>query len=94
MMEIGFCLITAASGKEKAVEKSLSEIPEIIELHPLFGEYDLIAKIQNKDYDSIGDIVINKIRPNKGIIDTKTLIGTRSLQGKQTMPAEQKTSVT
>lgn len=95
-MEIGFSLITAASGKEKAVEKSVSEIQEVIELHPLFGEYDLIAKIQNDDFDSIGDIVINKIRPNKGIIDTKTLIGTRSLQGKTPGDTEtkQKTSVT
>ena len=82
MKEVGFCLITTSPGKEIKVKDLLSKIPEVVELYPLFGEYDLIVKIQNKDFNSIGDVVINKIRPNDGIIDTKTLIGTTSLQGK------------
>lgn len=51
----------------------LSKIPEIIELHPLFGEYDFIAKIQAEDYESLGQIMIHNIRTIDGIIDTKTL---------------------
>ncbi|MBN2600112.1 MAG: Lrp/AsnC ligand binding domain-containing protein, partial [Candidatus Thermoplasmatota archaeon] len=49
----------------------------IIELHPLFGEYDLIAKIEADDFESLGDIVVNKIRSIEGVIDTKTLTGTK-----------------
>ena len=53
------------------------KVPQIIELHPLFGEYDLIAKIEADDFESLGDIVVNKIRTIEGVIDTKTLTGTK-----------------
>ena len=54
-------------------------MPEIIELHPLFGEYDLIAKIETNDYKKLIDIVVNKIRSTEGVTDTKTLRGTKFL---------------
>jgi DNA-binding Lrp family transcriptional regulator len=59
------------------VYNKLSKVPQIIELHPLFGEYDLIAKIEADDFESLGDIVVNKIRTIEGVIDTKTLTGTK-----------------
>ena len=55
----------------------LSKIKEIVELHPLFGEYDLIAKIEAKDLDELGKIVVEKIRAIDGVADTKTLTGTK-----------------
>ena len=66
-MAIGFVLISAAPAREHDVYNKLSKVPEIIELHPLFGEYDLIAKIE----------FVNKIRSIDGVIDTKTLTGTK-----------------
>ncbi|MFW6120967.1 MAG: Lrp/AsnC ligand binding domain-containing protein [Petrotogales bacterium] len=76
-MAIGFVLISAAPAREHEVYKKLSKVPEIIELHPLFGEYDLIAKIEADDYEKLGSIVVNKIRSIGGVIDTKTLTGTK-----------------
>ena len=35
----------------------------------------LIAKIEAKDYESIGEIIIHKIKTIEGITDTKTLTG-------------------
>ena len=80
-MAIGFALLSISPLHEKTVYKQLSDIPEVIEVHPLFGEYDILVKIKCPDIDSIGSVVINKIRSMKGIMDTKTLIGTRSLSG-------------
>jgi DNA-binding Lrp family transcriptional regulator len=76
-MAISFVLINAAPAHEHEIHHKLSKIPEIIELHPLFGEYDLIAKIEAASFENIGDIVVNKIRAIEGIIDTKTLAGTK-----------------
>jgi DNA-binding Lrp family transcriptional regulator len=76
-MAIGFVLISAAPAHEHEVYNKLSKIPEIIELHPLFGEYDLIAKIEAEDFEKLGEIVVNKIRTIEGVIDTKTLTGTK-----------------
>ena len=58
-----------------------TNIPEITEVHPLFGEYDILVKIECPDIDAIGEVVIKKIRSLKGVVDSKTLIGTKSLTG-------------
>lgn len=76
-MAIGFVLISAAPTREHDVYNELRKKPEILELHPLFGEYDLIAKIEADDFEKIGWLVINKIRSVPGVIDTKTLTGTK-----------------
>ena len=80
-MAIGFALLSISPLHEKTVFDSLKNVSEIIEIHPLFGEYDILVKIQTADIDAIGEIVIKKIRSLKGIVDTKTLIGTKSLTG-------------
>jgi DNA-binding Lrp family transcriptional regulator len=57
----------------KEVFNTLSKLHEVIEIHPLLGEYDFITKTEAEDYESIGEIIINKIRTIDGITDTKTL---------------------
>lgn len=80
-MAIGFALLSISPLHEKAVYETLKNVPEIIEIHPLFGEYDILIKLECKDIDEIGEVIIKKIRSLKGIVDTKTLIGTKSLSG-------------
>lgn len=70
-------LVSAAPGQEQAVYKALLGVAEISELHPLFGEYDLIAKVEAPDIDTLGQIVVSRIRSVEGIVDTKTLAGTK-----------------
>ncbi len=76
-MAIGFVLITIAPTHEHDVYTKLSKVSEIIEFHLLLGEYDLIAKIEGDDFEKLGAIVVNKIRSIEGILDTKTLTGTK-----------------
>jgi DNA-binding Lrp family transcriptional regulator len=76
-MAIGFVLISAAPAREHEVYNKLSKVPQIVELHPLFGEYDLIAKIEADDFEKLGNLVVNQIRSIDGVIDTKTLTGTK-----------------
>ena len=80
-MAIGFALLTISPLHEKSVYEQLGEISEIVEVHPLFGEFDILVKIRCPDIDTIGEVVIKKIRSLKGVMDTKTLIGTKSLSG-------------
>jgi DNA-binding Lrp family transcriptional regulator len=74
-MAIGFVLINVAPAHEHDVYNKLSKIPQIVEIHPLFGEYDLIAKIDANDFEELGTIIVNKIRTITGVLDTKTLTG-------------------
>jgi DNA-binding Lrp family transcriptional regulator len=74
-MAVGFVLINVATAHEHEVYNKLSKIPQVVELHPLFGEYDLIAKIETNDFEELGTIIVNKIRTIVGVLDTKTLTG-------------------
>jgi DNA-binding Lrp family transcriptional regulator len=76
-MAVGFVLISAAPMKEHDVYNLLLKVPEIVELHPLFGEFDLIAKIEARDFDTLGHVIVNNIRTIEGVVDTKTLTGTK-----------------
>lgn len=76
-MIIGFVLISTVPKKEHEVYNELLKIKGITEVHPLFGEYDLITRIIAEDYDKIGYIVLNKIRAVHGVADTKTLTGSK-----------------
>jgi DNA-binding Lrp family transcriptional regulator len=76
-MAIGFVLISTAPAKEREVYKELMKISDIVELHPLFGEYDMIAKIEADTFDKLGKIIVERIRSIRGVVDTKTLTGTQ-----------------
>jgi DNA-binding Lrp family transcriptional regulator len=74
-MAIGFVLISTAPSKEHDVFNALKKLDAIIEVHPLFGEYDLIAKLEAEDFNKLGELVVDKIRTIPGVINTKTLTG-------------------
>jgi DNA-binding Lrp family transcriptional regulator len=76
-MTIGFVLINVSPGTEKKVFDTMIKWDEIQELYPLFGDYDLIAKVQTNDYEGLSDVVVNKIRTLKGVTETKTLTGAK-----------------
>lgn len=74
-MVIGHVLMGVESVCKQHVYDELSKVSEIIEIHPLFGEYDYLVKVKTDTNESIGAIVVNKIRPIDGVIGTKTLTG-------------------
>jgi len=76
-MALGFVLIKISPRREKEVYDTLSSIEEVEELYPLFGEYDLIAKIVVKDFEQLSEIVVKKIRSVEGVLETKTLTGAK-----------------
>jgi DNA-binding Lrp family transcriptional regulator len=80
-MATGFALLSISPLHEKDVFEALNNMSEISEVHPLFGEYDILVKIDCEDIDTIGEVVIKKIRSLTGIVDSKTMIGTKSLSG-------------
>ena len=80
-MAVGFALLTISPLNEKEVFYALNNMTEVTEVHPLFGDYDILVKIECGDIDAIGEVVIKRIRSLKGIVDKKTLIGTKSLSG-------------
>ena len=72
-MSLGYVLISATPGSETTVFATLQTVPEAVELVPLFGEYDMLAKVEAPDMETLGKVILDKIRTVPGIVMTKTL---------------------
>jgi len=51
----------------------LQNVSGIIELRPLFREYDMIAKVKTKSEEKLEKFVTNKIKTLNGVVDIKTI---------------------
>ena len=74
-MATGFVLITTKPGMEQDVRNNLDGIEHVTNRWMLFGEYDLIAKVEADEEYTLTNVIVEEIRPITGIIDTKTLLG-------------------
>ena len=74
MAVAAFILINCEPGKEKGVFNALAKIPQIKGLRMVFGEYDLIARLEVKGFREVASLMVDKIRGLDGIQGTKTLL--------------------
>ena len=74
-MAIGFVLITTSPGREQDVRNSLDNVELVTNRWMLFGEYDLIARIQADDENVLTRCIVEQIRTIDGVSDTRTLLG-------------------
>lgn len=72
---ICFVLVITEAAMEHKVYTTLIRTPEIAEVHPLFGEYDLILKIEVDTFEEMKRVITSKVRSIKGVIDVTTLTG-------------------
>ena len=74
-MAIGFVLITTMPGQEECVRAALDGIEHVTDRWMLFGEFDILARVQADDEFILTRCIVEEIRPLEGIQDTKTMIG-------------------
>ncbi len=67
-------LISVTPGSEGEVISKLLKIPQIKEAAVVYGEYDIIAKIETKDLKELDDIVTKIRQESKDILKTTTMI--------------------
>lgn len=79
-----FILIQTEPMREKDVMEELLNMEEVVEVHMITGEYDVLAVVQVKrhfleaDYDNVFNSAIAKIEGTKFVVDTNTIIGMAS----------------
>lgn len=72
---MGYIFIKTGIKMEVKAYRELMKIEEIRELTPLFGDYDLIAKVEAKNFTILSKIIVDRIRKVPGVVETKTLPG-------------------
>jgi len=69
-----FVLIETAVGRSKEVVVALRELKGITSVDTVTGPYDIIAIIEGRTLNDIGDIVTQEIHPIAGISRTVTCL--------------------
>ena len=72
-MSVGYVLINVEPGSEFSVFETASNLPFVVDSNLLFGDHDLILKIEAANMGEIARLVVDSIRSIEGVLNTKTL---------------------
>ena len=73
-----FVLIETAVGRTKEVVATLDQLEGVKSVDTVTGPYDIIAIIEGKNLNEIGELVTGKIHPIAGISRTVTCLAIRA----------------
>ncbi len=74
-MATGYVLVNVEPGKEYEVFGKAKDLDMVVDATLLFGDYDLILKLDAPSMGEIAAIVVEKVRQISGVQNTKTLAG-------------------
>lgn len=74
-MAVGYVLVNVSPGQEYDAFQAMKDIENVVDATLLFGDYDIIVKLEAEVLGQIAKIVVDIIRQVPGVTGTKTLAG-------------------
>ena len=73
-MPEAFVLFKTEPTHEREVYLTLSDHPDVGEVHALYGEFDLVVRLSVDNSQNLTKMLMTDFRQIKGVKDTQTLI--------------------
>jgi len=73
-LEKAYVLLNVELGSESEVQDSLKEIPNVNEIHKIYGVYDFIIRVEAETPQELKDLIDNRIRGIEKIRSALTLL--------------------
>jgi anthranilate phosphoribosyltransferase len=73
-MVTAYVLIIVKPGEESNVAKKLAEMKEVRDVSVVYGEYDIIAKVEKDTMENLQNFLIKQIRGLDEVERTSTMI--------------------
>ena len=86
MAVLAYVLFKVSSGSERDVCKKLVEFDEVVHADILFGEYDVVAKVETPELYNLEEFISLKVRNVPNVLVTTTMIVSREYKGKNQRP--------
>ena len=74
IMPTAFVLFKTEPSMERDVFLTLSGMDSITETHALYGEYDLVVRVETEDSKQLTKMLIGNLRTIIGVKETETLL--------------------
>jgi len=72
LSSVSYRLKQGTQVSQRKIAQDIAKFPEVQEIHIITGDWDLLIKVREKDVDTIGKFVIDKLRMVEGIEKTLT----------------------
>jgi len=82
MAVLAYVLFKVGSGAEREICQKLIEFDEVLHADIIFGEYDVVAKIETQSLSKLEEFISEKIRVVPNVLVTSTMIISREYKGK------------
>ena len=86
MAVLAYVLFKVSSGSEREVCQKLIEFDEVLHADIIFGEYDVVAKVETPELSKLEEFVSLKVRNVPNVLVTSTMIISREYKGKSQRP--------
>lgn len=74
MVRKAYVLLKVKAGMERNVFNNLKAFNEVVEINELYGEWDIILKVEVERFEEMDMLLTEKIRTVSGVEDTSTMI--------------------
>tara|TARA_B100000925_G_C21603314_1_gene301411 strand:- start:169 stop:402 length:234 start_codon:yes stop_codon:yes gene_type:complete len=74
-MAVGYVLVNVSPGQEYQAFETIKKLENVADATLLFGDYDIIIKLEAESLGIIAKIVVDVIRQVHGVTGSKTLAG-------------------
>ncbi len=74
-MKTAYVLINCDLGYEEQIIEELKHTSDVKEAHGTFGAYDILAKVESADVETLRETIMWKIRKMSRVRSTLTLMG-------------------
>lgn len=71
-METAFVFINVLPGKEKEVLRELRRLKHVTESYELYGDYDILVKVETEEKERLQAIVQKQVHGIRGVANTST----------------------
>lgn len=79
---------TLTEAQRKSFVKAVTEMPEILECHSVFGEMDLILKVLAPDVNHYQEFVFNRLMKQPGVKEVQSLMTLSEIKYTTAVPLE------
>ncbi len=82
---LAFVGINLSKGSGEEVLVALSQLDEILELHEMYGQFDLLVKIRSRNLEEMRDIIANKISNIPQITEAQSMMVLKTIKEEHTI---------
>ncbi|MEM4417226.1 MAG: Lrp/AsnC family transcriptional regulator [Nitrososphaerota archaeon] len=78
-----FILVSVGMGSnipQKVLAQEIAKLPDVVEVHIIAGEWDIIVKVRSDSMQTIGSLVVDKLRSMEGVARTVTCVSFQAIK--------------